>query len=254
MRLRTLIVDDEPWARRRIAALLEGVSDVEVVGECASGAEAVAAIEEQAPDVVFLDVQMPEFDGFDVLQAVGPDRMPLVVFATAHDEYAVRAFEAHALDYLLKPFDDERLRRALDRAREELAKRQVPADRLQALVESLRRDRRYLQRLVVRARGRVVFLRAAEVDWIEAAANYATLHVGASEYLVRDTVASLESKLDPEQFLRIHRSTIVNLDRVSGVSAWVRGEQALALKDGTRLTVGRAFRGRLKRFLDNVVE
>jgi two-component system LytT family response regulator len=252
--MRVLIVDDEPWARRRIASLVEDAADVTVAAECGGGAEAVAAIQDDKPDLVFLDVQMPEIDGFDVLQAVGPERMPLVVFATAYDEYAVRAFEAHALDYLLKPFDDDRLRQALDRAREELARRRVHGGGLQALVESLRRDRRYLRRLVVKAHGRVLFLRAAEVDWLEAAANYVVLHVGSNEYLVRDTVADLEVKLDPEQFVRVHRSTIVNLDRVKELSAWARGEQALTLKDGTQLTVGRAFRSRLQRFLDNALD
>jgi len=252
--LRILIVDDEPWARRRVAALLKASSDAEVVGECGDGAEAVTAIQEQAPDLVFLDVQMPELDGFEVLQAVGPDRMPLVVFATAYDEFAVRAFEAHALDYLLKPLDDQRFARSLERARQELLKMQPHTDRLEALVQSLRRDRRYLRRLVVKARGRVRFLRVADVDWIEADGNYVTVHLGRDQCLIRETVASLATKLDPEQFVRIHRSAIVNLDRALELSPWSRGEQALVLKDGTQLSVGRAFRGRLQRFLDNALE
>lgn len=251
--MRVLIVDDEAWARRRIASLLEGQADVTIVAECASGAEAVVAIRDEQPDLVFLDVQMPELDGFDVLRAACPERAPLVVFATAYDEYAVRAFETHALDYLLKPIDDDRFRRTLERAREELAGRRGRHDGLQALIASLRSDRRYLRRLVVKAAGRVLFLRASDVDWVEAAANYVVLHVGSSEHLMRDALAGLELKLDPEQFVRIHRSTIVNLDRVKDLSAWVRGEQVLTLKDGTRLAVGRAFRQRLQRFLDNAV-
>lgn len=252
--LRVLIVDDERWARRRIAALLKGAGDVEVVAECGDGAKAVEAIRTLSPDLVFLDVQMPEFGGFEVLQAVGPAQMPLVVFATAHDEYAVRAFEAHALDYLLKPFEEERLRHAVDRAREELAKRRFPTDRLEALVRSLRRDRQYLRRLVVKARGRVLFLKVQDVDWFEAAGNYVMAHIGSAEHLIRDTLAAVEGKLDPEQFVRTHRAIIVNLERVRELSPWSRGEQILILKDGTTLNVGRAYRTRLQRFLNNALE
>ena len=237
-----------------MATLLGRVGEVEIVAECGDGAKAVEAIRTLSPDLVFLDVQMPEFSGFEVLQTVGPADMPLVVFATAHDEYAVRAFEAHALDYLLKPFDEERVRRAVDRAREELAKSRRPRGRLEALVRSLRLDRQYLQRLVVKARGRVLFLKVSEVEWFEAAGNYVTAHVGAAQHLIRDTVAALEGKLDPEQVARIHRSKIVNLERVRELSAWFHGEQVLILKDGTELRVGRAFRARLQRFVDNIVE
>jgi two-component system, LytTR family, response regulator len=254
MAIRVLIVDDESWARRRIAAFLQSVGDVQVVGECGNGAEAVESIRDLAPDLVFLDVQMPEFNGFEVLQSVGADRMPLVVFATAYDDYAVRAFEAHALDYLLKPFDEERLCQAVARAREELGRKRVTAGGLEALVQELRRERRYLRRLVVKAGGRVIFLLAADVDWFEAAGNYVTLHVGTAQHLIRDTVGALETKLDPELFVRIHRSTIVNLDRVRELSPWFRGEQMITLTDGTSLAVGRAFRHRLRRFVDNVAE
>jgi two-component system LytT family response regulator len=252
--LRVLIVDDESWARRRLTALLRGGGNVDIVAECSDGGQAVEAIRTLSLDLVFLDVQMPELDGFEVLQTVGPDDMPLVVFATAHDEYAVRAFEAHALDYLLKPFDEERLRRVVDRAREELAKRHDPTERLEALVRSLRLDRHYLQRLVVKARGRVLFVKVSDVDWFEAAGNYVTAHIGVAQHLIRETVSALEGKLDPEQFVRIHRSTIVNLERVRELSAWSRGEQLLALKDGITLHVGRAFRTRLQRFVDNALE
>ncbi len=254
MAIRVLIVDDESWARRRLAAFLQSVGDVQVVGECGNGAEAVEAIRDLAPDLAFLDVQMPEFNGFEVLQSIGPDRMPLVVFATAYDDYAVRAFEAHALDYLLKPFGEERLRQAVVRAREELGRKRVWAGGLEALVLELRRERRYLRRLVVKAGGRVIFLRAADVDWFEAAGNYVTLHVGTVQHLIRDTVGALETKLDPELFVRIHRSTIVNLDRVRELSPWFRGEQMITLKDGTSLAVGRAFRRRLQRFVHNIAE
>jgi two-component system LytT family response regulator len=251
MTMRALIVDDEEWARRRVATLLRRFTDVEIVRECKDGADAVDAINELSPDLVFLDVQMPDVDGFEVLQSLGPERMPLVVFTTAYDEYAVRAFEAHALDYLLKPFDEERMAEALARARQELTKRHLATERLTALSRSLLRDHRYLRRVVVKSGSRVLFLPVGEVDWFEAAANYIGLHVGGQEYLMRDTVAALERKLDPDQFVRIHRSTIVNLDRVRELSPWGGGDQALSLKDGTVLTVGRAFRRRLERFLRN---
>jgi len=253
MTVRTLIVDDEEWSRRRVAALLRPFPEVEVVRECASGAEAVDAINELAPDLVFLDVQMPDFDGFDVLQSVASGRMPLIVFTTAYDEYAVRAFEAHALDYLLKPFDEDRLGMALARARQELAKPHVVTERLAALSRSLPRDHKYLRRLVVKSGSRVLFLPVSDVDWFEAAGNYVALHVGGQEHLIRDTVAALERKLDPDQFVRVHRSTIVNLDRVRELSPWAGGDQALTLKDSTSLRVGRAFRSRLERFLRNTV-
>jgi two-component system, LytTR family, response regulator len=248
--IRVLIVDDEEWARRRTVALLRPLPDVEVVGECGSGAEAVGAILDLSPNLVILDVQMPDFDGFEVLQSLDPSRVPLIVFATAYDEYAVRAFETHALDYLLKPFDEIRLRQAIARAREELGRSAVD-QRLAALIGDLRRDRTYLRRLVVKAGARILFVRAVEVDWLEAAANYVALHVDGHEYLIRDTIASLERKLDPHQFVRVHRSVIVNLDRIRELSAWVRGEQVLRLTNGASLPVGPSFRSRIQRLLTN---
>lgn len=255
MSLRVLIVDDEPWARRRVAAMLEGEPDLQVVGEAADGLEAIEKIKSLSPDLVFLDIQMAEADGFDVVREVGPEAMPLVVFATAYDEYAVRAFEAQALDYLLKPFDEERLRRALGRAREELQTQNLARiGKLRALVEALPSRPAHLRRLVVKSEGRVVFLRIGEIDWLEASRNYVLIHAGKSTYMVRETMGALETKLDPDSFLRIHRSTIVNLDRVKELHAWFAGEQLLELKDGTKLTVGRAFRDRLQRLIDNAVE
>ena len=253
MTLTVLVVDDESWARRRLTALLRDEQDVELLGECAGGAEAVQAILERTPDLVFLDVQMPDFDGFEVLQAIAPGQMPLVIFATAYDEYAIRAFDAHALDYLVKPFDEDRFHRAIGRARDEIEKRRMARiGRLEALTRSLGNEGHFLRRIAVKHHGSVRILRATEVDWFEAADNYVTLHVAGSEYLIRDTVNSLEGKLDPEEFVRVHRAVIVNLDRVLELSAWFHGEQVLTLKDGTRLTVGRAFRGRLQRLLTNM--
>ena len=250
-----LIVDDEPWARRRIATLLETERDIEVVGECADGSGAIEKIIDLSPDLVFLDVQMPELDGFEVVDAVGPDRMPLVIFATAYDKYALQAFDAHALDYLLKPFDEERFYRALDRARRELQQGKASLDNnLRALLGSLRNGRKYLQRLAVKSGGRVIFLRSTDVDWFEASGNYVVLHAGRDSHLLRGTLNALENKLDAAQFLRIHRSTIVNLDRVKELQPWFHGEQVLVLQDGTQLSVGRGFRERLKQFLGNTVE
>ncbi|MEW6367579.1 MAG: LytTR family DNA-binding domain-containing protein [Acidobacteriota bacterium] len=255
MSIRVLIVDDEPWACKRIAGLLKDEPSIEIVGECADGEDAIARITELSPDLVFLDVQMPGVDGFDVIEAVGPEKMPLVIFATAYDKYALRAFDAHAVDYLLKPFDEDRFQRALARARKELQGGALAAQgSLRTLLDALRSERKYLQRLVVKSGGRVLFLKATEVDWFEAAGNYITLHVGKDEYLLRETMNGLEPKLNPDQFVRIHRSTIVNLDRVKEMHPWFQGEQVVMLKDGKQLTVGRAFRDRLRRFLDNVAE
>jgi two-component system LytT family response regulator len=254
MKIRVLIVDDEPWARKRIATLLRAEADVEIVGECADGATAITKIGELSPDLVFLDVQMPEVDGFDVIEAVGPEHMPPVIFATAYDRYALQAFDAHALDYLLKPFDEERFQKALNRARKDLQRGNGETQSaLRSLLKTLQEGQKCLRRLVVKSGGRVVFLKASDVDWFEATGNYVTLHVGRDSHLLRGTMNALEPKLDPDQFVRIHRSAIVNLDRVKELQPWFRGEQVLALKDGTELTVGRAFRDRLQQFLENTV-
>jgi two-component system, LytTR family, response regulator len=254
MKIRVLIADDEPWARKRIASLLRAEQDVEIVGQCSEGAAAIQQITELHPDLVFLDVQMPEVDGFEVVEAIGPGRMPLTIFATAYDKYALRAFDAHALDYLLKPFDEERFQKALERARRELLQdRAGLGHALASLLQSLRASGKFLQHMVVNSGGRVTFLKTAEIDWIEASNNYVTLHVGRDSHLLRSTMNALEPKLDSEQFVRIHRSAIVNLDRVKELQPWFRGEQVLILKDDTRLTVGRAFRIRLQKLLQNAV-
>jgi two-component system LytT family response regulator len=254
-RLRTVVVDDESWARQRLVSLLRSAPDVDVVAECENGRDAIERIIELEPDLVLLDVQMPEIDGFDVVAALGPERMPSVVFATAFEEYAVRAFEAEAIDYLLKPFDEERLLRALARVRAQDGRgRGAEVERrLRRLVEGLPDGRRYLRRLVVRTGERILFLRVAEVDWLEAQDNYVAVHAGAAIHLLRVTLNGLESRLDPADFVRVHRSTIVNLDRVRELSPWARGDLALVLKDGTRLTVGRAYRARLAGLLSNTL-
>lgn len=252
MKIRTLIVDDEPLARERIRTLLEGEADIEVVAECANGLEALAMIQSARPELLFLDVQMPELDGFEVLQHLAHAPIPALIFVTAYDQYALRAFEVHALDYLLKPFDRERFEMALHRARQQL-QHATTGDlnqRLRLLLEELQRERQYLDRFVVKSGGRVFFLKVDEIDWIEAAANYVRLQVGRESHLLRETIKALEAKLDPAKFLRLSRSTIVNLDRIKELQPWSNnGEYVVILKTGARLTSSRGYRERLEAFL-----
>jgi two-component system LytT family response regulator len=245
--MKVLIVDDEPLARERLRELLAAEPDVELAGECGDGEAAVRAIRESAPDLVFLDVQMPGGGGFDVIREVGPERMPHVVFATAHDEFALRAFDVAALDYLLKPFDEARVRRSLGRVRERIAgggPRLDPA--LAALLEGVRGEASYPERLTVRTGTRYAVVRVADVDWIAAEDNYVRLHVGRATHLMRETLAAMERSLDPRRFVRIHRSTVVNVDRVRSIESWGVGEFLLVLQDGTRLQSSRGFRERVR--------
>lgn len=248
--LRVLVVDDEKWARRRVVALLQDEPDLDIVGECSCGEDAVASIIELEPDVVFLDIQMDGMDGFDVIDAVGIDRMPVVIFATAYDSYAVRAFEAHAIDYLLKPLREDRLRQSVGRARQEVEHRsRGPSQELGALLEQIRTRTGHLKRIAVSSADRITILPVSEVSWFEAAGNYVKLHVGDRHHLARRTMKELQSRLDPEQFVRVHRSAIVNIDRVRELQPWFRGEQVLILDDDTRITIGRRFREDLIRLL-----
>lgn len=240
MPLRALIVDDEDLARQRIRHLLLKEPDVEVVGECAHGVEAVRAIEALAPDLVFLDIQMPELDGFGVVEAVGADHMPATLFVTAYDQHALRAFEVHALDYLLKPFDPERFRAALDRARRWCATGGRPD--LSGLLEGLRKERPWLDRVLVRQGDRHVLLRCGNIQWIEAEDNYVRLHVEGTSFLLRQTMAGILQRLDPAQFRRIHRSAIVNLDFIRELQPWTSGDHLVLMKDGTKLTLSRTYR------------
>jgi two-component system LytT family response regulator len=247
MTIRAAIVDDEPLARRRIRNLVADVADVKVVAECANGKDAIESLEESPPDLLFLDIQMPEIDGFDVLQAIGVGRVPAVIFVTAYDQFALRAFEAHALDYLLKPFDDERFAAALQRARDRIHQQQGGDldRRLQALLENVRGDQGYPRRLVVPSGHRSIFIRTEQVDWIEAERNYVRLHVGGKTHLLRENLTHIAAALDPEKFCRIHRSTIVNIDRIQSVEALFHGEYVVVLHDGTKLTSGRSYRAGL---------
>ena len=242
MTLRVIIVDDEPPARTRLRRLLKPYADVELIAECGDGAGAVQAIESTRPDLVLLDVQMPELDGFEVLRALDMPRLPAVIFVTAFDQYALRAFEVHALDYVLKPVEADRLGEALDHARRRIAEHRSAAAGLADLLRDLKGDGAYLTRIPVRSEGRVKVIDLADVDWLSAADNYVTLHAAGREYLVRDTLAALERRLDPQLFVRVHRSTIARLDRIAELMPDAHGDFTIRLKNGTRLDMSRTYR------------
>lgn len=245
---RVVIADDEPLGRARLRMLLADEPWIEIVAECADGPSTIAAIGTLDPGLVFLDVQMPGGSGFEVIDAIGPARMPLVIFVTAFDRYALRAFDVHALDYLLKPFDRERFREALGRAREQIHRRSGGdlERRLLALVNDLKPGPQPLERFVIKSAGRVFFVRAAEIEWIEAAGNYVKLHVGSQTHVFRETMNALEARLDPAVFFRIHRSHIVNIERVRELQPWFNGEYVVFLTSGARLTLSRGYREKMQ--------
>jgi two-component system, LytTR family, response regulator len=252
-RIRALVVDDEPLARAMIREMLESDSEVEIVGECANGREAVEVIKSSAPDIVFLDIQMPEIGGFEVLEALDPKAQPHVIFVTAYDQYAVHAFEVHALDYLLKPFDRERFEGAWQRA-----KTQIRLDRTSrrdqdiiALLEELKAGPQYLERLVIKNGGRVFFLHVQDVHCIEAEGNYVRVYDNQKGYLLRETISSLEEQLDPKQFLRIHRSAIVKIDRIKEMQPWFHGEYRIIMENGKQLALSRNYRANLQEVVGN---
>jgi two-component system LytT family response regulator len=258
--IRTMVVDDEPAARAAIRTLLAEDPEIRVVAECADGAAALAAIAAERPALLLLDIQMPEMDGFALLRRLGAERLPVVVFVTAYDAYALRAFEVHALDYLLKPFDDARFRDAMTRA-----KQQVRLASLGDVSEPLRRflagagtpgaedAEPWARRLVTRAEGRMIVIAVDDVDWIEADGDHARIHVGGTAHLMRETMKHLESQLDPTRFVRIHRSIIANVDRIAELQPYFRGEVVAVLKDGTRLKVARGSRTQLARAIGQAV-
>lgn len=277
MSMRVLIVDDEPIARRRISRLLKLEEDVEVVNEVGSGTDAVAAIREQRPDLVFLDVQMPDLDGFGVVSALGsePEGMPAIVFVTAYNEYAVKAFDVNAVDYVLKPFDGERFRSAFQRARTTLEQKNSAeaGRRIKALLEEVLGEQRaqaltagnggngaahgvpapapvqrarYLDRLMVKHDGRVFFVKVSDVDWFEASGNYVRVHVGRVSHLIRETMHGIEAQLDPNLFARIHRAVIVNMDRIRELQPWFAGDYIVILRDGRQLKLSRTYREALQ--------
>ena len=237
-KIRTVIVDDEPLARSNVAVLLRRDPQIEIIGECSSGTAAIGQIRISNPDLLFLDVQMPECDGFDVLEMLGKDLPPAIVFVTAYDHYALRAFEAGALDYLLKPFDNARFELALTRAKQRIraSSRNQPADS---------RTKR-LERVVIRSAGAVTFVKVSEIDWIEAADYYACLHVGSKSHLVRRSMADLEEDLDPKLFCRVHRSSIVNLERIRGLKLGEDGEYEVLLDNGLGVRLSRRYRKQLQ--------
>jgi two-component system LytT family response regulator len=243
-----VIVDDEPLPRERIVTLLTGHPEVEVVAECGDGAEAVRVIAEANPELVFLDIQMPELDGFEVLEALDGE-LPAVIFVTAFDEYAVRAFEVSAIDYLLKPIDPARFEQALSRALERMTVTGGSGGPLQEFLARWRAHRGYSARFVVRAGGKLSFVRPQDIDWVDAAGNYVRLHTEGRTHLIRETMKSIEARLDPEVFVRVHRSAIVNIDRVVSLEPYFHGEYVVQMRDGSKLTSSRSHSGRLRALL-----
>ncbi|HEY0551972.1 MAG TPA: LytTR family DNA-binding domain-containing protein [Verrucomicrobiae bacterium] len=247
MKVRTIAVDDEPLARERLLKLLRAEPEIEVVGEASNGREAVALIREAKPALAFLDVQMPELDGFGALAELSEVERPAVVFVTAFDKFALKAFEVHAVDYLLKPFDKERFQVALRRALDQLARRQPDKihEQISALLGELR-PAAQADRIPVKTEGRVMFVKVADIDWVEAADNYVSLHVGKDTHLLRETMTNLEARLPREQFIRISRSTMVNAERIKELQPLFHGEYTVILRDGTKLTLSRSHRDKLQ--------
>jgi two-component system LytT family response regulator len=250
--VRTLIVDDEPMARAHLRSLLEARGDIAVVGEAGDGNSAVEMIRQLAPELVLLDVQMPELDGFEVVRAVGVERMPAVVFVTAYDQHALAAFEVQALDYILKPVNRKRFKQALDRV-VTLVRGNAPrpdANSLARFLDELAAQRSASERLPVKVGDRVIYLKVSEIDWIEAADDAVRIHVGRQIYRHRATMAQLEERLGPNCFLRIHRSTIVNVERIREFQPWFQGDWVVVLADGTRLQSGKRYRQRIRALLE----
>ena len=253
-RIRTLVVDDEPAARAAIRALLADDPEIHVVGECADGRTALDAIRSGAPDLLFLDVQMPEMDGFTLLSRLDVAELPVVIFVTAYDHYALRAFEVHAQDYLLKPFDDERFRRAVAHAKQQVRQGKLGAlsERLVALLDGVARppavasNGQYLKRLAIRTGSRVTILGVKDIDWIEAEGDYVKIHAARAWHLLRETMKHLEAQFDPTRFVRIHRSTIVNVERIKELQPYFRGEYVVVLHDGTSLKLSRGYKEHLE--------
>jgi two-component system LytT family response regulator len=245
--IRALIADDEALARKFIRRMLKDDHDVEIVGECSNGKETVAMIRKQNPDIVFLDVQMPEMDGFAVLESIGIERLPEIIFATAYEQYAIRAFELHALDYLLKPFDQARFKDAIKHAKERFRSERQNEGRMQisALLESIKNKPQHLDRVMIKSGGRITFLSIDEINWIEADDKYVHLHTTKISPMVRQTLSAMETQLDPKKFRRIHRSAIVNVERIKELQPLFSGEYSIHLEDGTKLTLSRNYKDKL---------
>jgi two-component system, LytTR family, response regulator len=242
-----LIADDEPLAREGVRQLLALHADVTIVAEAHDGVHAVELIEEMKPDLVFLDIQMPELDGFGVIKEIGVEGMPTTIFVTAYDEFALKAFEVHAFDYLLKPIESERFAEALDRARTQIALKDTTdsGDKLRRLLESLQPNKQMLQRLAIKSTGKITFVNTADIEWIQANGDYVWIHAQGKKSLLREKISDLNSKLDPQQFVRIHRSTLVNIDRIKDLEPMFYGDYAVNLHNGTKLTLSRSYRDKL---------
>jgi two-component system LytT family response regulator len=253
--IKVLLVDDEPLARRVISEMLKDDAEVEIIGECINGQEALEKIRAHAPDLLFLDVQMPLMSGFELLEALASEKMPHVIFVTAYDQYAVRAFDVHAVDYLLKPFDNERFATALARAKEHIrAERKGELDQhILALLDELKAESKYLERLIIKNGGRVSFIDVDDIDWIEAEGNYVSIHIGKKSHLLRETFSHLEAQLDPKKFRRIHRSAIVRLDRIRELQPLFHGEYRVILDCGAQLTLSRNYRDNLQAILGKLL-
>ncbi len=251
--IRTIVSDDEPLAREKLRILLASETGVRIVAECRDGRQTIDALQTYKPDLLLLDIQMPGADGFQVLSAIPADDMPLVVFTTAYDQYAIRAFETHAVDYLLKPFDHERLHKAIERIRSELLKTndREMTQRILDLLAGTRAESRVTKRLAIKAAGRVVFLDVEEIDWVEAAANYVRLHVGKESHLLRESIGRISERLDPDRFVRVHRSTIVNVRRIKELQPCNSGEYIVVLKDGKELSCSRGYRTELDHLIED---
>jgi two-component system LytT family response regulator len=249
--IRTLVVDDESLARERLCDMLSADPQIAIIAKCSNGQEAIDAIQLHSPDLVFLDVEMPGIDGFGVIEALPTERIPTIIFVTAYDQYAVRAFEVYALDYLLKPFDQERFEKALERAKMHISTERSEAlsQRILSALEEIKTRPIHLERLVIKMNGHVFFIKAEEIDWLEAEGNYVRLHAGKESYLLRDTISALESQLDPKKFIRVHRSAIVNIDRITELQPWFHGEYRIILTEGVQLTLSRTYREKLHELL-----
>ncbi len=246
-KIRALIVDDEPLARDRLRQLLNEQPEIEMIGECADGREAVEAIRKQSPELIFLDIQMPELNGFEVLEAIDAEPMPVIIFVTAHDKFALRAFEVHAVDYLLKPFDRERFESALHRALQQVKYRRDPArvEAQAAVLAEVQTPAKPIDRLAVKSGGRIRIVRTADIAWIESAQNYVEIHEDKQSHLLRETMSAIEQKLSPDKFVRISRSTIVNIEKIKELQPLFYGEYTVTLQNGKRLTLSRRYRSKL---------
>ncbi|MBL7961098.1 response regulator transcription factor [bacterium] len=262
-KIKTIIVDDEALARRRIKKLLAARADVDVVAECNNGNDAIASIESLKPDLVFLDIQMPEIGGFELIERLDVKNFPVIIFVTAHDSYALKAFDINAVDYILKPFDDERFYHALDRACELIEQKETGAwaKRVFKMLNGLQQEpgaaassnSNYLDRIVIRTSGRIHFASTDAIDWIEASGKHLDIHAGKSVHRIRESMSDLERKLDPKKFLRIHRSYIINISRIREMQSWHKGEYMVILENDTKLVTGRGYRDNLNLLLNRLV-